>query len=177
MNEKVPSPCINSLVPIPGGVECSRPARTLNSHPGASEGHPGPCAVPTALCTSLDARGRANFVLPSRVCRSRSAPFSSRTFTTMFAVLEGDYKVDKVLAIVRRDGQDMAWTRWINYNFLGDTLEPLSHIFPRSKLMSFLKGKSVSVDLSQPRRKLNLSIISQMTSNKIKERGPFTARR
>ena len=49
--------------------------------------------------------------------------------------------------------------RWLNYNFLGDTLEPLSHIFSRTKLTSFFKGKSVSVDLSQPRRKLSLAII------------------
>ena len=93
----------------------------------------------------------------------------------MSAVLEGNYatRSTRCWQSVRRDGQAMAWTRWVGYNFLGDTLKPLGHIFPRFKLTSFLKGKSVTVDLSQPRRKLSLAIISTMTSNKIKERGPF----
>eukprot|EP00966_Prymnesium_polylepis_P039159 908904-Prymnesium_polylepis.1 len=89
------------------------PARTLNSHPGASEWHPGPWAVPTytlpimyphparvrcprmrfgKLCAlRLTRTTEPISFCPSRVCRSRSEPISStRTFTAMSEVLEGD---------------------------------------------------------------------------------------
>ena len=56
-------------------------------------------------------------------------------------ILEGDYKVGRVLSV----SNGLAWVRWIGYNFLGDTCEPIEHIEPRSKLTSFLKGKQVRV--------------------------------
>ncbi len=86
--------------------------------------------------------------------------------------LEGDWKVDKVLAITRRAGELMAWTRWDGYNFLGDTLEPLDNIEPKSKLTIARKPKTVTVDLAVPRRRLSLNIISFLASSKISERKP-----
>ena len=83
-------------------------------------------------------------------------------------ILEGDYKVGRVLSV----SNGLAWVRWVGYNFLGDTCEPIEHIEPRSKLTSFLKGKQVSVDLSAPRAFLSKHLISMATSNKISERGP-----
>ena len=87
-------------------------------------------------------------------------------------ILEGNWKVDKVLGTVRTKLGGFAWVRWVGYNFLGDTLEPFEHVFPKLKLTSFLKGKQVTVDLAVPRAKLAAHIIAGMTSAKISERGP-----
>ena len=83
-------------------------------------------------------------------------------------ILEGQYKVDRVMRVMN----GFAWVRWASYNFLGDTLEPLEHIEPRSKLTSFLKGKQVTVDLAAPPEYLSKHLISMATSRKISERGP-----
>ena len=83
-------------------------------------------------------------------------------------ILEGNYKVGRVLSV----NNGLAWIRWVGYNFLGDTCEPIEHIEPRSKLTSFLKGKQVSVDLSGPRAFLSKHLISMATSNKISRARP-----
>lgn len=77
-----------------------------------------------------------------------------------------------MLGTIKDKYGERAWVRWVGYNFLGDTLEPFSHVFPALKLTSFLKSKSVTVDLKEPRARLAKHIIKALTSNKISERGP-----
>ena len=57
----------------------------------------------------------------------------------MSDTLEGDWMVTKVVAIVKRDGEEKAWTRWDGYNFLGDTWEPTSHLGKLQSLCDVLE--------------------------------------
>jgi hypothetical protein len=86
-------------------------------------------------------------------------------------ILEGPYKVDRVIGIRRTPRGQEAVVRWEDYGVLGDTSEPREHVQPPSKVAKFLAGLPITIDLQWHVDKLRRACRTRLTSRKISERG------
>ena len=92
-------------------------------------------------------------------------------------ILDGEYKVDRVLAMRQAQGGREFLVRWKGYSHYGDTWEPEEHVQPRVKVVSFLAQRGVTVDLAYPVWLVRDTIARQCTSAKISDRGAVWRRR
>ena len=86
-------------------------------------------------------------------------------------VLDGDYEVERVLALRPGTLGPQALVRWKGYTFTGDTWEPLDHV-PPAKINVLLARPKATVDITYPLWVLRNHITRFCISRKIEERVP-----
>ena len=100
------------------------------------------------------------------------APGSKWTLTSDVK-LDGEYKVLKVLGMIRRGGAVLAAIRWAGFAAVGDTWEPVENVLLLNKVHEFTHGPTAPVPIELGKYYLRATIFNSLSGRKQNEKKPY----